>query len=191
MSKNAIVFLDTEFTDLINNPRLLSVGIVVGGSGVGPDLEFYAEVTDPGRLAASSNFVQDTVLPQFKVIFGAACTYADIGSRISAFLFSLAVSLPPDGIIEVAYDFNLDWELVEKAIRDTGNDDWSTLRQFLRPVNISNVTGTLIGEIAAQDYFESQYLAPIYRHHALCDARALRIAYDAVKASIIDGKNRI
>jgi hypothetical protein len=184
--KNYICFLDTEFTDLINNPRLLSVGIV--GSGAHSEAQFYAEVTDRKRLAGANNFVKDAVLPQFGKVPGAACTYQELGHRLAEFFKELTASLNPalnpGGLIEVAYDYSMDWELVEYAIKDAGQKRWDSLSKFLSPVNVNNITGTIVGELSAQAYFESRRNELFGRHHALCDARALRFAYEAAKTHV-------
>jgi hypothetical protein len=57
------------------------------------------------------------------------------------------------------------------------------VRQGLRPVNVYDITGFGAGEIAAQAYFKSQAGATLSRHHALCDARALRLAHQAALRS--------
>ena len=59
-----LAFLDTEFTDLVIQPRLLSVGLVTG-TGIGGEREFYAEVIDRDRIHAASWFALSAVLPQF------------------------------------------------------------------------------------------------------------------------------
>jgi hypothetical protein len=38
-----------------------------------------------------------------------------------------------------------------------------------------------VGDRTAARYFDAQRLAPFARHHALCDVRALRIAYEAAQ----------
>ena len=48
-----IIFLDTEFTDLVIEPQLLSVGMVAASV---PGGEFDAEVTDRRRIRAASWF---------------------------------------------------------------------------------------------------------------------------------------
>lgn len=95
-----IAFLDTEFTDLVIQPRLLSVGFVANcGSG----REFYAEVTDRDRIHAASWFALDAVLTQFCKVARAACTYAELGARLSTFLGDLAATLKAQECVEVAY----------------------------------------------------------------------------------------
>jgi len=188
-----LAFLDTEFTDLVIWPRLLSVGVVAEGR-LNP--EFYAEVTDPDRVNSTSKFGQRVVLPQFGRIAGAACSYADLGGRLSAFLYSLVTQLMAEEFVDLAFGYHLDWELVDLAISDTGASHWSSTRHRIRPVNVYELTGFGPGKLAAEAYFRTQAHAPFERHHALCDARALSLAYGAATqdaaaaspaASVLDG----
>lgn len=171
-----IAFLDTEFTDLVIRPRLLSVGLVAGREN---EREFYAEVTDQDRIRATSWFGLSAVLPQFGKIAHAACTYAELGARLSTFLGELTVGLRSGESVELAFGYHLDWELVDLAIRNSGSRSWESTRRRIRPVNVHELTGFGLGGLAAAAYFKSQALAPFSRHHALCDARALRVAYEA------------
>ena len=171
-----LAFLDTEFTDLVIRPRLLSVGVVAER---GNRREFYAEVTDPDRVQATGWFGQSAVLPQFGMFEGAACTYAELGGRLSSFLGDLVEGLLVDEFIELAFGYHLDWELVDLAIKDCGTPGWESIRRHILPVNVYEITGFDAGKVAAEAYFKAQANAPIFRHHALCDARALRVAYEA------------
>jgi hypothetical protein len=157
-------------------PRLLSVGIVMA---CGDNREFYAEVTDPDRLQATGWYGKGAVLPQFGKVANASCSYAELGARLSAFMDDLAMSLKTDEIIELAFGYHLDWELVDLAIKDMSAASWAQTRRRVRPLNVYEFTGFGPGKIAADAYFKAQALAPILRHHALCDARALRLSYDA------------
>jgi hypothetical protein len=69
--------------------------------------------------------------------------------------------------------------LVRQALKDHSDLSLARIAPLARPVNIYNMTGFAAGEIASNIYFAAQRSAPIHRHHALCDARALRIAYTA------------
>jgi hypothetical protein len=171
-----LAFLDTEFTDLVIRPRLLSVGV---DAERGKRREFYAEVTDPDRVQATGWFGQSAVLPQFGRIAGAACSYAELGLRLSSFLGDLVEGLLVDEFIELAFGHHLDWELVDLAIKDCGTPSWESIRRHIHPVNVYEITGFDAGKVAAEAYFKAQANAPIFRHHALCDARALRVAYEA------------
>ena len=50
----------------------------------------------------------------------------------------------------------------------------------LKPRNVYEIVGFGAGKRAAEAYFSAASDAPISRHHSLCDARALRVAYEAV-----------
>jgi hypothetical protein len=179
-----IAFLDTEFTDLVNRPRLLSVGLVTDGES---NREFYAEVTDRDRIHGASWFVMSAVLPQFGKAANAACPYAAIGSRLAAFFGGLIATLKTGELIELAFCYHLDWELIERAVLESGVKDWESTRSWIRPVNVYDTTGVGAGKRAAEAYYKSQNLAPFSRHHALCDARALRLAYEAAASARIGG----
>ena len=172
-----LAFLDTEFTDLVVWPRLLSVGLVAEGG----KSEFYAEVTDPDRIRATGPFGKGAVLSQFGKIAGAACSYADLGGRLSTFLEGLAAEQASGECIDLAFGYHLDWTLVDLAIQDSGAPGWDSTRRRIRPVNFYELTGFDAGKMAAEAYFKTQALAPFSRHHALCDARALRVAYEAAQ----------
>jgi hypothetical protein len=172
-----LAFLDTEFTDLVVWPRLLSVGLVAEDG----KSELYAEVTDPARISATGRFGQGAVLPQFGKIASAGCSYADLGSRLTTFLGALAAEQAVGEFIDLAFGYDLDWELVDLAIKDSGALCWGSLRRRIRPVNVYEFTGFDAGKTAAEAYFKTQALAPFSRHHALCDARALRVAYQAAQ----------
>ena len=174
------IFLDTEFTDLGVDPRLLSVGMV--GSGRDPR-EFYAEVTDRERLHAASWFALDVVLPQFGKFAHASCSYATLGARVAAFFDRIVTSLGAREIVEVAFSDGRDWELTERAMLDCGAGPSVKARKALRPLNVHDVTGARAGRLAAEAYFTGQDAAVIQRHHALCDARALRRAYEAATSA--------
>lgn len=175
-----IAFLDTEFTGLVGDPQLLSLGMVVGEEY---PCEFYAEVTDRTRILAASSFARNAVLPQFGRIASAACSYLELGRRLSAFLSTLSSSLKAGETMEIAFESDRDWEFLRNAVKDAGVAQWESIVGTLSPVNVYNIAGFAAGDLAAQAYFEAQALAPFSRHHALCDARALRIAFDAANAS--------
>lgn len=172
-----IVFLDTEFTDLVVEPRLLSIGLVAADwSG----REFYAEVTDRRRLHAASWFALDAVLPQFGRIAHAACSYATLGARLGVFIDRMTASLEPDEPLEVAYADDRDWQLAARALDEGAGGSATLARRDLHPRNVHAIAGFGAGRRAADAYFAGQRDATISRHHSLCDARALRVAYEAV-----------
>ena len=172
-----IIFLDTEFTDLVIEPQLLSVGMVTSS---GATSEFYAEVTDRRRIHAASWFALDVVLPQFGKVAHAPCSYATLGARLGVFIERVIASLDMDRCVEIAFSYDLDWELAERAMRDGGGAPRGATMRRLNPRNVYDIVGFGAGKRAAEAYFAGQSEAPISRHHSLCDARALRVAYEAV-----------
>lgn len=172
-----IVFLDTEFTDLLA-PQLLSRGMVAADGR-----EHYGELdlaSDQGRarVQASSDFVRfGGVLDQWGRIPGAAGTEWELGRRAGDWLLELARE--SGGRVEVAFDYTTDFELLEYAIRDAGL--WDVVRQVVWPVNVAPLTGSLVGDLAADERYRGLASRGFGRHHALGDALALRAAYMAIK----------
>ena len=180
-----MVYLDTEFSDLAAEPKLLSLAMVRASRN---DKEFYAEVTDSQRLRAASDFAHVAVLSQFGRVAGAACSYAELGARLWVYLYDLTTTLGPGERIEVAFESDRDWLLATRAVQDADLAGWISLRGRLTPVNVYNIDGFAAGERAARAYFVTQRGAPLSRHHALCDARALRIAYAAAGDAVRSGQ---
>lgn len=79
--------------------------------------------------------------------------------------------------IEVAFDYGVDFQLMEYAIREV-----------VLPVNVNPITGTIIGELAAEACFRElgkRGGRGLKRHHALAYAHALRAAYIDVKTAAL------
>ena len=172
-------FLDCEFTNLLH-PELLSMGLA-GLEGA----EHYVELdleSDIGktRVKASSDFVQNGgVLDLWGLVDGAKATQWEMGWRTGEWLLALAETSGTR--VEVCFDYEPDWELMEYAIRDAGL--WDRVREVVTPTNVSPLTDTIEGELAAEECFRALAARGLGRHHALADALALRAAYLAVKKS--------
>lgn len=179
-----LVFLDTEFTDLLS-PELLSVGLVaLDGREHYGELDLTTE-TGQARVKASSDFVRyGGVLDMWGLVPGTAGAEWEIGRCAGGWLLGLAAE--SSTLIEVAFDYSMDYELMEYAIRDAGL--WEQVREVVLPVNINAITGTIDGELAAETCFRElgkRSGRRLKRHHALADALALRAAYMAVKAAAL------
>lgn len=175
-----IAFIDTEFTDFLA-PELLSVGLVtLDGRELYCELDLES-VDGKDQIHRASEFVKfEGVLSQWGRIPNAACTAFDMGLRVGEWLIGLAAeSQNPDEIIDIAFDYGMDYELLEYSIRDTGL--WEQVRELVSPVNVNPITGTVAGELAADECFRELRCRGLHRHHALADALALRAAYMAVK----------
>ena len=176
-----IIFLDTEFTDLLH-PELLSLGLVTLDGR-----EHYSELdlsTDAGqaRVKASSDFVRyGGVLDLWGRVPGATCTEWEMGRRTGEWMLALAQEV--DTRIEVAFDYSMDYELMAYVIRDAGL--WEQVREVVLPVNVNAITGSILGELAAEECFRELRKRGLQRHHALADALALRAAYRNVKTAAL------
>ena len=178
-----ITFLDSEFTDLLD-PQLLSLGLA--------DLEgreFYAELdldSDIGkaRLKASLEFIRyNGVIAPWGLIQGASGTEWEMGRRAGEWVLGLAADVGQKN--EIAFDYPMDYELLEYAIRDTGL--WEKVREVVIPRNVQAITGTITGELTAEEGYRSLKVRRLGRHHALADALALRTAYKANAAAFLPG----
>jgi hypothetical protein len=181
-----MIFLDTEFTDLVPDPYLLSIGIVLDG---GDPREFYAEVIDNVHREAASALAVKEVLSQFGQIAGGPSSYLGVGIRLVAFMRRLVDSCPPDGSVVVAYSSDFDWRLAEQAMRNAGPGNigrslgWESMKHRFVPTNIHNQPSFQDGALASQRYMQTQKRLPMGHRHALYDARALRIFHAAARAS--------
>jgi hypothetical protein len=177
--RSALIFLDAEFTQFIH-VELLSLGMVTLSDET---RELYVELdlsTDVGkaRCASSSNFVKyEGVLDQWGAVPGAAATEWEMGHRAGEWLLALAAESGTR--VEVAYDYGMDFELLEYAVRDSGL--WDRVREVVWPVDVGALTGTIHGEVASEECYRALNGRGLGRHHALADAHALRAAYIATK----------
>lgn len=179
-----IVFLDTEFTDLLD-PKLLSIGLVtLDGREYYVELDLNSDVGRARRTAASDFVRYGGVLDMWNRIWGATSTEWEMGRRTGEWLLKLAEESGTR--VEVAFDYDADYELMEYAIRDSGL--WDQVREVVLPVNVGALTGSPEGEIAAEECFRAPELRRrgLSRHHALADAHALRAAYMAVKSVAVE-----
>ena len=175
-----LCFLDTEFTDIVVDPELLSLGLVtLDGHEHYVELHLATEVGQ-ARRRASSDFVRHGVLDMWGLVPGATCDYSEMGRRTAELLLALAAQSGTR--VQVAFDYSTDYELMEYAIRDSSPELWGRVREVVTPVDVGPLTGSPEGEIAAEECFHELRRRGLTRHHALADAIALRAAYIAVKA---------
>lgn len=159
------------------DPELLSIGLVCDDA-----CELYLELdlaTEPGKTRAknSSDFVSGGVLDFWGLIPGATVSELEMGRRTSEWILGLAAE--SGNKVEIRFDYGMDYELMEYVIRDSGL--WQRVREVVSPVNIGALTGSITGELAAEECYRELGKRGLRRHHALADALALRAAYMAVK----------
>lgn len=158
-----LVFLDTEFTDLLDCD-LISIGMV----SLDGKHSLYLERSDY-RADWCSPFVQSAVLPQLGHA-GAAVTRAELADRLTAFFANL-----PTTVI-VACDHGTDYELLLDAL------DGDRPANLLGGYNLRSVMDIAGFNHAAALYHEQSG----GWHHALHDAQAHRHGWLAVQDLITD-----
>ena len=175
----AACFLRCELTDVFH-PELLSLGLVaLDGAEHYVELDLES-VTGKARVKSSSDFVRHGgVLDLWGLVKGAESSQWELGRRTGDWL--LALSQKSGTRVEVAFDYSTDWELMVAAIRDSGL--WDQVRESLLPADVSPLTGTIDGELAAEECFRGMANRGLRRHHALADALAVRAAYLAGKGN--------
>lgn len=172
-----IAFLDTEFTDFVH-AELLSIGLVsIDGREHYVELDLTTEA-GTAKVDRCSDFVRFGVLDLWGLVPDATATEREMGRRTGEWLLRLAAESGTR--VQVAFDYALDYELMEYSLRDAGL--WDRVREVVVPVNVGPLTDSPEGQIAAEQYFCEQKRRGLSRHHALCDAGALRAAYIATKA---------
>lgn len=176
-----LFFLDTEFTSLLQ-PELLSFGLVtLDGHELYVELDLTTDI-GKSRVKASSDFVRYDGAPDlWGLIPDSTLTEHEMGIRVGEWLLGLAAESGTH--VEIAFDYGPDYELMEYTIRDSGL--WDRVREVVSPVNVSPITDTIDGALAAEACYQDIGKRGFHRHHALADALALRSAYIAVKTKIL------
>lgn len=154
------IFFDTEFTDLIVDPQLISIGLV-DESG---ERTFYAELSDTYRLDDVGYFAREAVLPQLEG--GAMClTMAELRDQLRAWLeaFGEPVKLATDSL-------SWDWPWIQEIFEDLAT--W--------PQNLDGKPLILTQDQAFNQAVEQAFASGLRRHHALDDAKANRLGWIAV-----------
>ena len=163
-----LIFFDTEFTGLVVDPQLISIGFVAEDGRT-----FYAELSDTWRPENVGDFARVAVLPQLE---GDGClmTMQELTQRLTAWLenFEQPVKLATD---------SLAW-------------DWSWVQEIFYPIETwpANVDGKplllTMNYLRNYDQFchtvERAFASGLRRHHALEDAKANRLGWIAAGGNI-------
>lgn len=163
------VFFDTEFNGYHANSVLISVGLVAQDGR-----ECYAELPPNGlHLKGAIDFVLKRVVSQFGRIPGAGV--ADriaMSDKATAFLNSF------DGVLELLYDYKLDWRHLETLIAH-----YKPLMERVRPREIAAEISSDVSRAAAEVALGAIANRGIGEFHALAGAYALRSAWLARPAA--------
>lgn len=157
-----LIFFDTEFTGLVVDPALISIGFVDEGG----EQTFYAELSDTWRLEDAGDFVRLAVLPLLKG-GEALMTFADLRTRLSAW---------PEASGEPV-----------KLVTDSLAWDWPWIQEIFLDAWPANVDGkpALMHELVEYPAFDREveraFATGLRRHHALDDAKANRLGWLAAQ----------
>lgn len=167
-AKVARLFLDAEFVDRKDEVLLLSIGLA------GDDGEFYAEQPRDalGSNFTAGKFIDAEVLPQLGRGVGLSGSPCDIAKGLVAWLNNFDADR-----IDIHYDFNLDFTLLENLVMLVPGQ----LVPQLEPVHVAYLLDDPVGiDAALISWVNSKASRGIQRHHALADAIALRARFLAV-----------
>lgn len=146
-----ILFLDTEFTDLLA-PKLIAFGLV-SEHEIGP--EYYCELLDGWTRADCSEFVLDVVLPLFDALPNQRRTRAEAALSLRDWLQRLPKPMT------IVFDSEIDWILLTELAASWPSGVQPLLYQG--------------SDCAAEERYHQLYQGR--QHHALHDARALRAGW--------------
>ena len=176
MPSSARVFLDTEFTNLASDARLISIGAVsIEGK------EFYAELADGWAKSDCSEFVRKIVLPRLEIPVSERLSRAQCAEQLVRWLLDMGAGC---SVVVVTVDSCIDWWMLGLLLDGQG---WTT-EQKEKFVGTQGLRVSLRPQIPHWDDAErmvrfrrmlKRSLKRLRRHHALNDARALRAAWMA------------
>lgn len=163
------IFFDTEFTGLITDPKLISIGLV-DETG---ERTFYAELSDTWQDAeVRDEFVRAAVLPQLQG-GTARMTMDELALRLENWFadFAVPVKLATDSL-------SWDWPWMQEIFYDRtwpANVDGKPLLLTMNYLNHFD---------AFNDAIEKAFVGGLRRHHALDDAKAHRLGWIAAGGDI-------
>lgn len=164
------VFFDTEFTGLVIDPKLISIGLI-DETG---ERTFYAELSDTWRLDdVGDEFVRSAVLPQLEGGL-ALMQMHELALCLGNWLedFDVPVQLATDSLA-------WDWPWIQEIFCEPGT--W--------PANVDGkpllLTMNYLNDYDAFNHaVEKAFASGLRRHHALDDAKANRVGWIAAGGDI-------
>lgn len=149
------LFLDTEFTRLPADAKMISLALVAEDGA-----EFYVELTDTYEFVDCSEFVIDVVLPQLDIDTHGV-TFLQAQARLASFLKQF------DEQVEILSDAPAwDWEFFSEMAYQNGK--W--------PANVSNRPVDISRIFDSEDHGELPEAEEL-PHHVLLDAQLLLKLY--------------
>lgn len=162
------IFFDTEFTDLVADAKLISIGLV-DETG---ERTFYAELSDTWRLDDVGDFAREAVLPYLEG-GTALITMRELCERLTAWLeaFGEPVKLATDSLA-------WDWPWIQVIFYGKAWPQNLDGKPLLLTMNYINHFDEF------EPTVEQAFANGLRRHHALDDAEANRLGWIAAGGDI-------
>lgn len=175
------VLVDTEFTSLAESAYLISIGLITADG----DRSFYAELSDTYAQEDCSDFVIQEVLPHLDApSLIQPVNYKHVYARMTL----------AEACLHLTYWFAALIDPVQ-VWSDAPNDDWRYIQQLFSanglPYNLLTTPNAILGEDTSanaryENRVEQEYSQNILkRHHALDDAKAMRLGWLVIKKSVL------
>ena len=164
-----LIFFDTEFSGLILDPKLISIGMIAEDG----ERTFYAELSDTYQVSACEPFVHEAVLPHLQG-GEALMTMDELTLRLGNWIedFNQPVQLVTDSL-------SWDWPWIQELFYLPGT--WPKNLDG-KPVQLYEMADSPFLERAVEEAYQT-HIPRLCRHHALDDARANRLAWLAWKGT--------
>jgi len=172
-----LIFFDCEFTELGIDPKLISIGLVSENG----TRELYAELCDTYQPSDCSDFVREAVLPHLEG-GDARMTMRELSVRLVDWLiaFGEPVQLATDSL-------SWDWPWIGELYAEAGEGtDWPAhmtthgKAEVFRPANVDGRPYVLTQSPSFNLAIEAAFASGLRRHHALDDAKANRLGWQAL-----------
>lgn len=171
------VFLDTEFSSLVEPASLISIGLITEDE----DRSFYAELSDTYTQEDCSDFVIEEVLPLLDARpIAEPVNYKQVCARMTLAETSLHLNYWFAALIDPVQVWS-----------DAPNYDWRYIQHIFSanglPYNLLATPNAILREDTSanaryQNTVEREYSVNILkRHHALDDAKAMRLGWLAIQ----------
>lgn len=171
------VFLDTEFTSLAESASLVSIGLITADG----DRSFYAELSDTYTQEGCSDFVLQEVLPLLDALsLIEPVNYKNVHASMTLAETSLHLNYWFAALIDPVQVWS-----------DAPNHDWRYIQRIFStaalPYNLLATPNAILGEDTSANARYQKTIERVYnqktlrRHHALDDANAMRLGWQAIK----------
>jgi hypothetical protein len=155
------VFFDTEFTSLLEKPKLISIGLISEDGSK----QFYAELSDTYNFSDVSDFAKEKVIP---LLDGSNLQSID---QLKANLLRWIEEFETE-IVLATDSFNWDWPIIIEIFGEAWPKNLSSECYLLNMNYMKNAD-------AFYDAVKLAYENGLKKHHAMHDAIANRLGWIA------------